>query len=107
MLLFWQNSPFVYQDRRYPIDPDKLPLYIHVMTTEKPTQTIDIELKKLEHRVDELIHICNRLTEENRSLRHQHDTLKSDRNLLMQKNEQVKSRVEAMITRLKSMEKHP
>lgn len=77
------------------------------MTAEKPTQTVDIELKKLEHRVDELIHICHRLTEENRSLRDQKDILHNDRNQLMKKNEQVKTRVEAMITRLKSMEKHP
>ena len=89
------------------IDPKWLPLYIHVMTAEKPTQTVDIELKKLEHRVDELIHICNQLTEENRSLRDQKDILHNDRNLLMKKNEQVKTRVEAMIMRLKSMEKHP
>jgi len=77
------------------------------MTAEKPTQTVDIELKKLENRVDELIHICDRLTEENRSLRDQKDILHNDRNQLMKKNEQVKTRVEAMITRLKSMEKHP
>jgi cell division protein ZapB len=77
------------------------------MNAEKPTQTVDIELKKLENRVDELIHICDRLTEENRSLRDQKDILHNDRNQLMKKNEQVKTRVEAMITRLKSMEKHP
>ena len=89
------------------IDQAWLPLYIHVMTAEKPTQTVDIELKKLENRVDELIHICDRLTDENRSLRDQHDMLQQDRNQLMKKNELVKTRVEAMVARLKSMEKHP
>ncbi len=77
------------------------------MKADKPTQTVDIELKKLENRVDELIHICARLTDENRSLRNQHDTLQQDRNQLVQKNELVKTRVEAMVARLKSMEKHP
>jgi cell division protein ZapB len=77
------------------------------MTAEKPTQTVDIELKKLENRVDDLIHICNRLTDENRSLRDQHDMLQQDKNQLMKKNELVKTRVEAMVARLKSMEKHP
>ena len=89
------------------IDQAWLPLYIHVMTAEKPTQTVDIELKKLENRVDELIHICDRLTDENRSLRDQHDMLQQDRSQLMKKNELVKTRVEAMVARLKSMEKHP
>jgi len=89
------------------IDQAWLPLYIQVMTAEKPTQTVDIELKKLENRVDELIHICDRLTDENRSLRDQHDMLQQDRNQLMKKNELVKTRVEAMVARLKSMEKHP
>lgn len=76
------------------------------MTSEKTTQTVDIELKKLETRVDELIHVCEKLTDENRDLRTQKDNLHADRNQLVQKNEQVKTRVEAMISRLRSMEKN-
>jgi len=75
------------------------------MSNEKTTQTVDIELKKLENRVDELIHVCEKLTDENRDLRTQKDSLHLDRNQLLQKNEQVKTRVEAMITRLRAMEK--
>jgi len=89
------------------IDPGYQPLYIDGMTTEKRTQPIDIELKKLENRVDELIHVCDRLTGENHSLREQHKTLFSARKNLMEKNELVRTRVESMITRLRSMEKHP
>jgi len=88
------------------IDPGGQPLYIDVMISEKPTQTVDIELKKLENRVDELINVCEKLTDENRELRMQKDNLHADRNQLMQKNEQVKTRVEAMISRLRSMEKN-
>ena len=77
------------------------------MSAEKPTQSVDIELKRLENRIDELIHVCDRLTEENRQLRDQQQVLQTDHAQLLQKNEQVKNRVEAMITRLKSMEKHP
>jgi len=87
------------------IDPGKEPLYIDGMSSEKNTQPVDIELKKLENRVDELITVCEKLTDENRELRLQKDDLRTDRNQLMQKNEQVKSRVEAMITRLRAMEK--
>ena len=89
------------------IDPGYQPLYIDVMTTEKHTQPVEIELKKLENRIEELIHVCNRLTDENKSLREQHKTLFSARKNLMEKNEQVRIRVESMISRLRSMEKHP
>jgi len=41
---------------------------------------------------------------ENRALRQRQDTLTSERANLLQKNEQVRARVEAMIGRMKSME---
>jgi cell division protein ZapB len=44
------------------------------------------------------------LKEENRALRRRQDNLISERANLLQKNEQVRARVEAMIGRLKSME---
>ena len=47
---------------------------------------------------------CSQLKEENRALRHRQDNLISERANLLQKNEQVRARVEAMIGRLKSME---
>ena len=46
----------------------------------------------------------NQLKEENRALRQRQDTLINERANLLQKNEQVRARVEAMIGRLKSME---
>ena len=45
-----------------------------------------------------------KLKEENRALRQRHETLTNDRAGLLQKNEQVRARVEAMIGRLKTME---
>lgn len=44
------------------------------------------------------------LKEENRALRQRQDALAAERATLMQKNEQVRARVEAMIGRLKAME---
>ena len=76
------------------------------MTNDNPTQIAELELKKLENRIDELIHVCNRLTEENRDLRTQQEQISADRKQLLKKNEHVRTRVEAMITRLRSMEKH-
>jgi cell division protein ZapB len=62
------------------------------------------ELKKLEFRLDELIQTIHRLKEENRSLRSQQDNMASERAGLIEKNELARSRVEAMINRLKAME---
>ena len=42
--------------------------------------------------------------EENRALRQRHESLATERASLLQKNEQVRTRVEAMIGRLKTLE---
>lgn len=62
------------------------------------------ELDRLAKRLDDLVLICNQLKEENRSLRQRQDALTAERATLLQKNEQVRARVEAMIGRLKAME---
>ncbi|MEC7804137.1 MAG: TIGR02449 family protein [Pseudomonadota bacterium] len=67
-------------------------------------KTFALELERLEKRLDELVVICNQLKEENRSLKQRQDSLIADRATLLQKNEQVRARVEAMIGRLKAME---
>ena len=62
------------------------------------------ELQQLELRLDELLAVIAQLQEENRALRQRQDTLMNERAGLLQKNEQVRARVEAMIGRLKAME---
>ncbi|MEX0899591.1 MAG: TIGR02449 family protein [Gammaproteobacteria bacterium] len=62
------------------------------------------DLSKLEFRIDELIKIVERLKEENISLQQKQDALVAERAALVQKNELVRTRVEAMISRLRSME---
>ena len=44
------------------------------------------------------------LREENRALHARHESLAGERSALMHKNEQVRTRVEAMIGRLKTLE---
>jgi cell division protein ZapB len=80
-----------------------LPDYIPGMA-EKINSTFEHELKRLEKRVDALVHVCDQLQNENRSLKQRQDVLTSERAGLLQKNEQVRARVEAMIGRLKAME---
>jgi len=47
---------------------------------------------------------CEELKKENKLLKLQQDSYSSERATLIDKNEQARKRVEAMITRLKSME---
>lgn len=76
------------------------------MAQDKPTQAADLELKKLENQIDELIRICDGLKNENLALRSQTESLSTDRASLLEKNEQARVRVEAMINRLRSMERN-
>ncbi len=64
----------------------------------------DTDLKMLEHRVDELIHRLNAVKSENLSLRESQSALITERARLIEKTELARTRVEAMITRLKAME---
>ncbi len=80
-----------------------MPVYIACMADAMNT-VFEHELKRLEKRVDALVRVCDKLQDENRSLKQRQDTLTADRANLLQKNEQVRARVEAMIGRLKAME---
>lgn len=64
------------------------------------------ELHKLLARIDLLGARMQRLQEENRSLRQQVEQMAGERAQLLSKQEQARSRVEAMIGRLKSLEQH-
>ena len=79
-------------------------LYIAAMSENTPKSAVELELQRLEKRLEDLIETVNHVKEENRALRQRQDTLTSERATLLQKNEQVRARVEAMIGRLKSME---
>jgi cell division protein ZapB len=65
---------------------------------------LDLELIRLGKRIEELVTLLEHLREENRALRARHESLAGERAALMHKNEQVRTRVEAMIGRLKTME---
>lgn len=76
------------------------------MSKNTPQQVIDQDLKRLEFRVEELIRTVERLKEENRSLRVQQEHMTTERAQLIERNELARSRVEAMIVRLKAMEQN-
>lgn len=63
------------------------------------------ELRNLEGRIDQLIEVCQRLKQENRSLRVQNQDLNSQHSRLMEKTRLARARIEAMIGRLKALER--
>jgi cell division protein ZapB len=73
------------------------------MNSNKPEYT-ETDLNHLEQRIDELIDTVSLLTNENTSLRQQKDKLNTERSHLIEKTEIARNRVEAMISRLKSLE---
>jgi cell division protein ZapB len=74
------------------------------MTTANQPAHAEIELRKLESRLDELIALVHQLKEENRALRTRQEFLATEKTALLNRNDQVRTRVEAMIGRLKAME---
>ncbi len=78
--------------------------YHFVMEKLDSAKLNEQELKGLEIRVDDLIKTCEELKKENNLLKLQQDSYTTERASLIDKNEQARKRVEAMITRLKSME---
>lgn len=62
------------------------------------------DLNRLELQVEALIRLNQRLREENVSLRARQEALVIERGELIEKTEQARSRVEAMLSRLRAME---
>ena len=93
------------QDKRRQQTIDSAPARVYILTmNDAISSKFEHELKRLEKRVDALVRVCDQLQDENRSLKQRQDVLTSERASLLQKNEQVRARVEAMIGRLKAME---
>jgi len=64
----------------------------------------DSEFSQLEQRVDELILLVDQLSSENTLMRERQNLLVEERARLIEKAELARSRVEAMLIRLKAME---
>ncbi|MEW5757680.1 MAG: TIGR02449 family protein [Pseudomonadota bacterium] len=62
----------------------------------------DTELKKLEYLVDDLLKACESLKRENAALRESQQALIAERAQLIEKHELARTKVEAMIQRMKA-----
>jgi cell division protein ZapB len=74
------------------------------MTDKNNNVAFDSELQRLEQRIEELLASIEHLREENRALRLRQENLSGERALLVQKNEQARAKVEAIISRLRTLE---
>ena len=64
----------------------------------------DTDITNLENRIDELITICDQLKSENTVLRERQDLMVDERDRLIEKADMARTRVEGILTRLRSME---
>lgn len=87
-----------------PVDRPVFAIYSKAMGSENQTDTSARDLDRIAYAVDELVRICNRLHEENRELRAQHALLKEEQRKWRIRREQVQSKIESMVGRLRAME---
>lgn len=93
-----QNEPC------FTVDPASLRLYIGNEYKYYQVEMKELDIKQLEDRVDDLIKAVDRLQQENKDLRESQSSLVTERNQLIEKTELARTRVEAMISRLKALE---
>ena len=79
-------------------------LYILAMDPIENKNEAQMDIAQLEQRVEDLIRACSTLKDENDTLRQKQGHLMTERAELIEKTELARTRVEAMITRLKAME---
>ncbi len=72
-------------------------------TVDTPENVVN-NLLALSEKAEQLAQICARLTVENKSLREQKDVLQTERDALYEKSEQLRTRIDTMVVRLKSLE---
>ena len=74
-------------------------------SVEPSSTTLSTKVQSLDSSIKELITLCNRLFEENESYKNSNQQLMLERSELQSKNDKVRGQVEAMVDRLKAMEK--
>ncbi len=77
-------------------------------TTERPstelTTAVELELERLQKKVEQLVLRCQGLETENRQLQKRQSTLTEKQAGLVSNTEQVNHRIETMLSRLKTLE---
>ena len=74
------------------------------METETVSQKTENYLAALEESVDQLILICEQLEQKNDALQVRQTELLEERDALAEQNQQLRTRIETMVARLKGLE---
>lgn len=64
----------------------------------------ETDFNALESKVDELIALCDALAKENQALREERQSLRAERARLLERNDSARSKIDATISRLKTLE---
>lgn len=84
------------------VDPSAKPIY-YLEDMSNTNNNMD----DLEKQVEELLNLCDKLTQSNSTLRGTVNELTTERSGLIQQKDKARNHIESMITRLKSMEENP
>ncbi len=74
-------------------------------SVEPSSTALSTKVQSLDSSIKELIALCDKLFEENESYKNSNQQLMLERSELQSKNDKVRGQVEAMVDRLKAMEK--
>lgn len=72
---------------------------------DREPQMDERQLRSLERKIDELIELCDQLDRENRELKSDAQNWRAEREQLIEKTDTARAKVEAMIQRLRTLEK--
>jgi len=78
---------------------------MNMETVETSDIPLSTQVESLELSVNQLISLCNKLSEENLSYKDSNKQLMLERSELQLKNDKVRRKVEAMVDRLKIIDK--
>ena len=74
-------------------------------SVDNTTPSLQDQVLRLENTIDELVSLCKKLSEENLTFKGSNKQLLLERSDLQSKNDKVRSQVEAMVHRLKALDK--
>ncbi|MEE9309639.1 MAG: hypothetical protein V3U64_01335 [Cocleimonas sp.] len=75
------------------------------MNSQSVNTSTQTQVERLEASVTELLSLCKKLSEENNTYKGSNQQLMLERSELQSKNDKVRGQVEAMVSRLKAMDK--
>lgn len=78
---------------------------MNIQSVDKQESLLQKQIEKLEATVNELVNLCTKLSVENSTYQGSNKQLMLERSELQSKNDKVRGQVEAMVHRLKSMDK--